>query len=162
MGFAAASNNTPFASFPQASNAIGVIFHSGGGFWANNTSSASDTSLTWPNGGIPTNSGSWYELVLTIAALGSNNFNQTFTVYNANSSGVVGSQIFNVSTSLSNSIIEGASQVYFYMGAEQTRVGAFDNIQIQAVQSTVPEPSTYALFGLGAVGMLLVMRRKID
>ena len=26
--------------------------------------------------------------------------------------------------------------------------------------NTVPEPSTYALFGLGAIGMLMVMRRK--
>jgi hypothetical protein len=24
----------------------------------------------------------------------------------------------------------------------------------------VPEPSTYALFGIGAIGMLMVMRRK--
>jgi hypothetical protein len=28
------------------------------------------------------------------------------------------------------------------------------------VASAVPEPSTYALFGLGAIGMLMVMRRK--
>jgi hypothetical protein len=26
--------------------------------------------------------------------------------------------------------------------------------------SSVPEPSTYALFGIGAIGMLMVMRRK--
>jgi len=26
--------------------------------------------------------------------------------------------------------------------------------------AVVPEPSTYALFGLGAIGMLMVMRRK--
>jgi hypothetical protein len=25
---------------------------------------------------------------------------------------------------------------------------------------SVPEPSTYALFGLGAIGMLMVLRRK--
>jgi len=29
------------------------------------------------------------------------------------------------------------------------------------VANAVPEPSTYALFGLGAIGMLMVMRRKI-
>jgi hypothetical protein len=28
------------------------------------------------------------------------------------------------------------------------------------VASAVPEPSTYALFGIGAIGMLVVMRRK--
>jgi hypothetical protein len=26
--------------------------------------------------------------------------------------------------------------------------------------ASVPEPSTYALFGIGAIGMLMVMRRK--
>ena len=34
----------------------------------------------------------------------------------------------------------------------------FDNILIQG--QAVPEPSTYVLFGLGAIGMLMVMRRK--
>jgi len=33
------------------------------------------------------------------------------------------------------------------------------NHSIQAAQ-IVPEPSTYTLFGLGAIGMLMVMRRK--
>jgi PEP-CTERM motif len=35
-----------------------------------------------------------------------------------------------------------------------------DNIRMTSAVSVVPEPSTYALFGLGAIGMLLVMRRK--
>jgi hypothetical protein len=30
------------------------------------------------------------------------------------------------------------------------------SLNVQAI----PEPSTYALFGLGAIGMLMVMRRK--
>jgi len=29
-----------------------------------------------------------------------------------------------------------------------------------AVDAIIPEPSTYALFGIGAIGMLMVMRRK--
>jgi len=29
-----------------------------------------------------------------------------------------------------------------------------------SVSQAVPEPSTYALFGIGAIGLLLVMRRK--
>jgi hypothetical protein len=29
-----------------------------------------------------------------------------------------------------------------------------------SVSQVVPEPSTYALFGFGAIGMLMVMRRK--
>jgi len=34
-----------------------------------------------------------------------------------------------------------------------------NNRERELLQS-VPEPSTYALFGIGAIGMLMVMRRK--
>jgi hypothetical protein len=33
-------------------------------------------------------------------------------------------------------------------------------LQLTYTYTAVPEPSTYALFGLGAIGMLMVMRRK--
>jgi len=33
-------------------------------------------------------------------------------------------------------------------------------ITLQSVLITIPEPSTYALFGIGAIGLLMVMRRK--
>jgi hypothetical protein len=32
--------------------------------------------------------------------------------------------------------------------------------RVASVADVVPEPSTYALFGLGAIGMLMVLRRK--
>ena len=36
--------------------------------------------------------------------------------------------------------------------------GVYTPVVLQNV--AVPEPSTYALFGIGAIGMLMVMRRK--
>ena len=38
--------------------------------------------------------------------------------------------------------------------------GTVFSISTQSVPGSVPEPSTYALFGIGAIGMLMVLRRK--
>ena len=59
---------------------------------------------------------------------------------------------------------DGDSLGYIFGGiaAEQPDFGkttASDQL-FQVFYNTVPEPSTYALFGLGAIGILMVMRRK--
>ena len=33
-------------------------------------------------------------------------------------------------------------------------------VEIFRLNASIPEPSTYALFGIGAIGMLMVIRRK--
>jgi len=43
-------------------------------------------------------------------------------------------------------------------GKESYNTGGFAGIAF--TPATVPEPSTYALFGIGAIGMLMVLRRK--
>jgi hypothetical protein len=49
-------------------------------------------------------------------------------------------------------------------GAKASFNNSYDNNQVSidyiTITSSVPEPSTYALFGIGAIGMLMVMRRK--
>jgi hypothetical protein len=61
--------------------------------------------------------------------------------------------------------IENNSPNYFSSGAMsdllfyQTALTSTQVSSLYALQS-VPEPSTYALFGLGAIGMLMVLRRK--
>jgi hypothetical protein len=59
-----------------------------------------------------------------------------------------------------------------YGNSSPTIVGSIDDLQFYNTALTsqqvsqlygmqsVPEPSTYALFGLGAIGMLMMMRRK--
>jgi len=54
-----------------------------------------------------------------------------------------------------NSIFGGAP---FVNGYSENRAGLAG---IVFTPATVPEPSTYALFGIGAIGMLMVMRRKV-
>jgi hypothetical protein len=55
--------------------------------------------------------------------------------------GAIGHQFANISTSLGGFSLNSVSSVSFSSQA-------------------VPEPSTYALFGIGAIGMLMVIRRR--
>jgi PEP-CTERM motif len=45
--------------------------------------------------------------------------------------------------------------------SDGNHAGQIDNLIVSGSPIAVPEPSTYALFGLGAIGMLMVMRRKM-
>ena len=57
---------------------------------------------------------------------------------------------FTANTSTQNLTIEAAND------PSQVR---FDNIAV--IGNTVPEPSTYALFGLGALALIAAYRRKV-
>jgi hypothetical protein len=62
-----------------------------------------------------------------------------------------------LSTAFFVNYIEGADSViaFNYPGSQN---GYY--IQKAFVVAAVPEPSTYALFGIGAIGLLMVMHRK--
>lgn len=69
---------------------------------------------------------------------------------------------------ISDSIIFGADRFLnnFWFQGSLTDIGIWNRAlssaevsQLYGIQS-VPEPSTYGLFGIGAIGMLMVMRRK--
>jgi hypothetical protein len=47
---------------------------------------------------------------------------------------------------------------YYYTNNQTTTPGL--QVTLNIAPASVPEPSTYALLGLGAIGMLMVMRRK--
>jgi hypothetical protein len=44
--------------------------------------------------------------------------------------------------------------------AGEAASNTFPNNSLNIYSNSIPEPSTYALFGLGAIGMLMVLRRK--
>jgi hypothetical protein len=48
-----------------------------------------------------------------------------------------------------------------YWNGTISQVKIYNNITASDLATgAVPEPSTYVLFGIGAIGMLIVMRRK--
>ena len=66
--------------------------------------------------------------------------------------------------------MDGADTYYGYFQFSSANSGADTTLQSISISTTantpvtivntVPEPSTYALFGIGAIGMLMVLRRK--
>ena len=60
---------------------------------------------------------------------------------------------------LSFSTVDNVKAVRFNYNASSSDYTVMDKVAFVGTTS-VPEPSTYALFGLGAIGLLMVMRRK--
>jgi hypothetical protein len=60
--------------------------------------------------------------------------------------------------------VSGANEFYGRSVSFTLNQFAYDNtgasIAVGQTTAAVPEPSTYALFGLGAIGMLMVLRKK--
>jgi hypothetical protein len=106
----------------------------------------------------PNLSGNWH--LCTI--ISSNSFVSLFI-----DSGLIGSGSISLDTRSGYPLVIGASGFateYFNgslsdLGIWNTALTPQQVSQLYALQS-VPEPSTYALFGLGVIGMLMVMRRK--
>jgi len=63
-------------------------------------------------------------------------------------------------TIFSQQFIADGSINCIYFSYSGNSPGTLSSVSILADTTAVPEPSTYALFGIGVVGMLLVMRRK--
>jgi len=153
--------NFNFYSYGTYGSMTGEIF----GLTDNSTSMASYVELFTLNG-VTVN--------ITLPHVNDSNYYQIFTVNN----GVItaanyNAALFRSGTPLSGSIFTAANLT---LGSANS---AYLNVPISGDQSknlyyqnnngfsavtysaaTVPEPSIYALFGIGAIGLLLVMRRK--
>jgi len=71
--------------------------------------------------------------------------------FSTSSAAFTGTETFNLSGQLSYLPTAGTTGAIY---------GSSGPIGTYQVVSAVPEPSTYALFGLGAIGLLMVLRRK--
>ena len=98
--------------------------------------------------------GQWYQFNLTFSEVTPTTLDMTGSIYNATSAGVVGSLISTATFTNLTSAIAGDSAVYG--GFRSSFTGTVDNFAI----STVPEPSTFALLGLGALGLAAWRRRR--
>jgi len=132
----------------------GPDFFAGNGDWYGTDTSAHTTAI-----------GTWINLVGTVDSSGSI---KEYLNGNLVGSGNMGSPI--VWSSGTQTQISYSNTMYG--NSSPTIVGSIDDLQFYNTALTsqqvsqlygmqsVPEPSTYALFGLGAIGMLMMMRRK--
>ena len=142
---------TPNMRLKNAGVLTGGIGGNGGTYAAN--VSILDNTLTAASNGSSSSSALLSNLNLMVVRIDYNNTNTTLwvnpdiTTFNYTNPGITPSAVFN-----------GLAPAFDRIDLD-VRSGSFDEITVLSVAS-VPEPSTYALFGLGAIGMLLVLRRK--
>jgi hypothetical protein len=63
-------------------------------------------------------------------------------------------------TNSTGKIANNVASVQFVFNGYQNGGTAYRQFQVVGAADAVPEPSTYALFGIGAIGLLMVLRRK--
>jgi hypothetical protein len=110
--------------------------------------------------GVSLTSGNWYQISLNITEGAGNDFNLSASVFNASSSGVVGSLVASHSIVITNAA--AAADTTGFAGFRLTGnippsilARNFDNF------SAIPEPSTYAaLAGAVALGLVALRRRR--
>ncbi|MES2308556.1 MAG: PEP-CTERM sorting domain-containing protein [Verrucomicrobiota bacterium] len=115
----------------------------------NQSTSASTLSLT---------DGNWYYLQLDASTSGSS-IALSGSLYNSDSTGILGSSILSISNTFTNTSLAADSSVYFGFGGQNaTGVGInnMDNFTL-----AVPEPTTYAMIGMLSALIGFLVFRKI-
>lgn len=126
----AATSNASGSQGSPAEASFGVSFHAGGGSWMNNNTL---TSLTWANGGLDVNTtnAEWYLFKLIITDKTGGSFDLDFTIYNVNqTTGEIISTLTNHTTTITNTEVKSANDLYVFFGAEGQRMIGFDNFTI--------------------------------
>lgn len=105
--------------------------------------------------------GNWYQMELAATNNQDGTFDITSTLYNASSSGVVGSVVqSNTREDYANADWAGGANVYAFFGgqgASDNRIGLnYDNFAL----TVVPEPSAYALLAGALALSAIAMRRR--
>ena len=125
MGFAIASTNTHLSKANPAS-ALGVNIHGGGGGFVNNTTSASESAVTWGSGDLADNT--WFKFTYTLTYNGSNSFDAEILIQNSDNNGTISTtrsqQTLN---GITNSNVGGATTIYPYFGNTGSRMDGMDN-----------------------------------
>ena len=108
---------------------LGMSFHGGGGMFENNTA---ETAVSWANGGMSIGPNStWYKMILTVTAKGSNTYDLNFQIWNSDTNGVIGTKLDEkVLNGVVNTDIGGASILHVYFAAAGDRMEKIDNFAI--------------------------------
>lgn len=106
--------------------------------------------------------GNWYDFSVTFTrSLTANQFNLSTSLFNSDSNGNLGTAVFSgLTTTLTQANLYGDTTAFAALRAQNntlatgSAVDVLDNFQ-------VPEPSTYAMVGLGAMALVGFRRRKL-
>jgi hypothetical protein len=151
IGFAADSTGSFTAALDLSARLTGSAVNPTLQLRNNNAQVVVGSSLTITNG-------NWYQLSYTLTRTATTDiFSGSVSLWNSTSAGVVGSQVGSTlaSASISNSTLWNDTSLFFGV-RENTNIVAMDNLNV----SLIPEPSAFALLGLGLGLMSLVARRR--
>ncbi|MEM1257818.1 MAG: BspA family leucine-rich repeat surface protein, partial [Bacteroidota bacterium] len=135
LGFTTESPTDP-DGFGSPNLGIGMGFHGGGGFFVNN---GTRYNVSWPPDLVL---GNWYKMVLRIErTAGSNDFDITFWIYNADSSGTVGSLKTQQQRTVTNATMATADKIHVYFSAAGSRMEKIDDFEytLQGGTSVIEE-----------------------
>lgn len=117
--------------FGQPSTGIGVNFHGGGGAFVNN---GIQTILSWPPDLVL---GNWYWFTFEVLAKGGSVFDLKLQIWNADSSGVVGSmKTEKILTNVTNTTLGSAPIIHAFFSAAGSRMSKVDNFAMDLEGST--------------------------
>mgnify|MGYP003384325531 CR=1 FL=1 len=117
---------------------IGVLFHGGAGNWINHTTVAATqnaSDLGWAGNVDLGTTGTWYLFDLIIEDLASaDQYKLTLTIHNVDQSSGVITGVFSgqsYTTTVTNTAIKNASDLYVFFGAQDDRMDSIDNFEVE-------------------------------
>ena len=132
LGFAQADANEQYDAMITSSSAIGMIFHGGGGYFANNDVLH---ELDWYLSPGDLVEGEWYKMIFTVTYQGANAYDVAMQIWNSDSDGVLGTLFTSQSqTGLVNPNFAALSTMYPYFTNSRSRSGYMDNFETQATE----------------------------
>ena len=128
LGFSTTVANT-IDNYAAPVKGMGMSFHGGGGMFINNRA---QTAVNWANGGLTIGANStWYKMILTVTAKGSNTYDLNFQIWNSDTNGVLTTKLDeHILNGVVNTDIGGASILHVYFAAAGDRMEKIDNFSI--------------------------------
>lgn len=124
LGFTTTTTGNSTDGFGSPQTGIGMGFHGGGGFFVNNRT---NENVSWPPDLVI---GNWYKMILRVEALGNNQYDLNFQIYNSDANGVLGSLKTEKTTTVTNETVGQSNIIYGYFSAAGSRMANIDDFEM--------------------------------
>lgn len=126
LGFIAGSPVGSLDFSGQPAKGIGMAFHGGGGSFVNNQV---HSNVSWPPD-LALNT--WYKMIFTVTAKGSNRYDLKFEIWNTDSNGNLGTQKTEKTlNNVLNNDVGNASVISIFFSAAGNRMSYVDNFEME-------------------------------